>query len=121
MHQRAYPQRAEHLGHARRIPLNLIASPLDDGKKSGVTISSLPFSHDLNALTAKQDGEKSSGTHAGYTVISSARRPLFKQRSEASTIELFFDLFFVANLTVFSLDHEIDDGHSVSLLGSSYH
>jgi len=91
---------------------------LDDGKNHGATISSLPPSHDLNALTANQDCEKSSGTPAGHTVISSARRPLFKQRSEASTVELFFDLFFVANLTVFSLDHEIDDGHSMSLLGS---
>ena len=37
--------------------------------------------------------------------------PVFKPHREASTIELFYDLFFVANLTVFTKNHEINSGH----------
>lgn len=36
--------------------------------------------------------------------------PIFKHHHEASTIELFYDLFFVANLSVFTLNHEIING-----------
>lgn len=35
--------------------------------------------------------------------------PRFKQRHESSTIELFYDLFFVANLATFTNNHEIVD------------
>ena len=35
--------------------------------------------------------------------------PVLKRAHEASTIQLFFDLFFVANLTTFTTIHEIDD------------
>lgn len=34
--------------------------------------------------------------------------PVLKRAHEASTIQLFFDLFFVANLTTFSTIHEVD-------------
>jgi hypothetical protein len=40
--------------------------------------------------------------------------PIFKPHREASTIELFYDLFFVANLTVFTKNHEINSGHGES-------
>jgi hypothetical protein len=33
----------------------------------------------------------------------------FFQRVEASKIELFYDLFFVANLTTFTAVHEVND------------
>jgi len=35
--------------------------------------------------------------------------PEFKKRTETTNIELFYDLFFVANLTAFSGNHEIND------------
>lgn len=35
--------------------------------------------------------------------------PIFKKHHEASSIELFYDLFFVANLTTFTGNHEIED------------
>ena len=47
-------------------------------------------------------------------------RPFFKPRHQARTVELFFDLFFVANLTIFSIDHEINDGASKDLLPSLF-
>ncbi len=34
--------------------------------------------------------------------------PVFKSHHESSTIELFYDLFFVANLTTFTANHEIN-------------
>ena len=37
------------------------------------------------------------------------RAVVFKTRHESTAIELFYDLFFVANLTVFTDKHEIDD------------
>ena len=36
------------------------------------------------------------------------RIPSFKRHEEATDIELFFDLFFVANLTIFSQNHELN-------------
>ncbi|KAL9594218.1 MAG: hypothetical protein Q9219_007151 [cf. Caloplaca sp. 3 TL-2023] len=38
----------------------------------------------------------------------------FREREEASSIELFYDLFFVANLTSFTTVHPIDDKPSLS-------
>jgi hypothetical protein len=38
--------------------------------------------------------------------------PLFKHHHEATAIELFYDLFFVANLATFTANHEIDTGES---------
>jgi hypothetical protein len=35
---------------------------------------------------------------------------VFSQRHEANTVELFFDLFFVANLATFTTYHSITDG-----------
>ena len=38
--------------------------------------------------------------------------PAFREREEASSIELFYDLFFVANLTSFTNVHAIDTQQS---------
>ena len=35
--------------------------------------------------------------------------PVFKHHHESSTVELFYDLFFVANLTTFTANHDIND------------
>ncbi|KAI4234389.1 MAG: hypothetical protein LQ349_003827 [Xanthoria aureola] len=40
--------------------------------------------------------------------------PAFREREEASSIELFYDLFFVANLTSFTTVHAIDDKETIS-------
>ena len=41
--------------------------------------------------------------------LSSRDVPVFKKHHEASSIELFYDLFFVANLATFTANHEIED------------
>lgn len=40
-------------------------------------------------------------------------KPAFRRFAQASHSELFYDLFFVANLTVFTYVHEINDGDSL--------
>ncbi|KAL8866093.1 MAG: hypothetical protein Q9174_006496, partial [Haloplaca sp. 1 TL-2023] len=40
--------------------------------------------------------------------------PAFRERGEASSIELFYDLFFVANLTSFTAVHAIDDRKTIT-------
>ena len=40
--------------------------------------------------------------------------PVFNEHHESSTIELFYDLFFVANLTTFTTNHEIVNQESQS-------
>ncbi|MCJ1280918.1 hypothetical protein MMC26_000236 [Xylographa opegraphella] len=39
--------------------------------------------------------------------------PVLKRAHESSTIQLFYDLFFVANLTTFTALHEIDDAETL--------
>ena len=41
------------------------------------------------------------------------RCPDFRRFNKATDLELFYDLFFVANLTVFTYVHEINDGGSL--------
>ncbi len=38
--------------------------------------------------------------------------PMFKHHHEATSIELFYDLFFVANLATFTANHEVDTRES---------
>lgn len=45
--------------------------------------------------------------------------PRFKKHHEASSIELFYDLFFVANLATFTANHEIEDRPCMSRLSST--
>ncbi|KAK4500927.1 hypothetical protein PRZ48_009119 [Zasmidium cellare] len=39
--------------------------------------------------------------------------PQFRRFQQSTNIELFYDLFFVANLTVFTYEHEVNDGESL--------
>ncbi|KAI8934573.1 hypothetical protein NX059_008271 [Plenodomus lindquistii] len=45
---------------------------------------------------------------------------VFCQRHEANTVELFFDLFFVANLATFTAYHSITDGDYLLVLWSTW-
>jgi hypothetical protein len=38
--------------------------------------------------------------------------PPLRYQTESSTIQLFYDLFFVANLTTFTAKHDVSDGSS---------
>lgn len=88
--------------------LPLIASPLEQEEHShdhehgqpGYT----PASDDY-AVSKEQSKVEIHGAHKEV--------PEFREKEEANTIELFYDLFFVANLTSFTTVHAIDDSHSM--------
>jgi hypothetical protein len=46
--------------------------------------------------------------------------PEFHRHAEATSIELFYDLFFVANLTTFTNVHEVNDHKCEYLSNSEY-
>jgi hypothetical protein len=51
--------------------------------------------------------------HDLHRTRSSPDEPVFREHHESSTVELFFDLFFVANLATFTANHEIVDTSSL--------
>ena len=63
-----------------------------------------PHEHDSH----HNNSVSSSSSHNGPPEIIDPDVPVLKRAHEASTIQLFFDLFFVANLTTFTSLHEID-------------
>ena len=73
--------------------LKLVATPLEDKHKS-------------NFRTHEQESDGSELVATQDSRHPRAKNPIFKQRHEASSVELFFDLFFVANLTIVGLNHE---------------
>ena len=98
--------------------LSLIASPLatEDEIHHGAhshpdnTLQDADDEH--GAADAHPAGDASrEGSSASEYNPADARHPdepVLKRAHEASTIQLFFDLFFVANLTTFSTIHEVD-------------
>jgi low temperature requirement protein LtrA len=80
-----------------------IASPLEkqvDSNESSGTTTPEHVSH-----AAKHDAHDAH--HGG------SHGPKFKHHRESSTIELFYDLFFVANLATFTANHEIVSADSL--------
>ncbi|KAF2025662.1 hypothetical protein EK21DRAFT_75889 [Setomelanomma holmii] len=78
--------------------LPLLANPINDDIREVISSS---FS-DLEKNTARNTGSSTSGTttFAGNGRTSRGNIIIYKQHHEASTIELFYDLFFVANLAL---------------------
>lgn len=58
--------------------------------------------------------------HDSHAVTRNPDQPTLKRAHEAPTIQLFFDLFFVANLTTFTTIHEVDDWSSEFLFAIYY-
>ena len=100
-------------GRYRALPL--IATPLEQERGHG--------QHHGNPSEGSLHQEKDlkSGAIIGEIAVIRRDTPAFREKEEASTIELFYDLFFVANLTSFTNVHAIDDRTSKSLSPSSLH
>ena len=96
-----------HFGISHPKHVQLIASPLasEHDMLHGHSI------HPGVTHTGHGDPEGSdSSTHSTEKVAPpTADEPVLKRPHEAPTIQLFFDLYFVANLTTFSGQHEIHD------------
>lgn len=96
---------AHQRGRYRVLPL--FATPLEQegghGHHQGHSNSEPSFEQEQNF---KSDG------HIREIEVIRDDTPAFREKEEASTIELFYDLFFVANLTSFTNVHAIDDRSS---------
>jgi len=104
--------------------LSLIATPLATAEdiyhgKHSHPDDTLREEHAPTPASINQENRTDSNesTQGGSEAGESTRRPIrprhpdepvLKRAHEASTIQLFFDLFFVANLTTFSTVHEVD-------------
>ena len=90
--------------------LRLIDTPLAterDPRHSSHSDSSSKHPH--HAVHEVHGDHSSSESHHDHTEVLDPEEPVLKRPHEASTIQLFFDLFFVANLTTFTSNHEIDN------------
>ena len=71
-------------------------------------------------MVGDQQDNGAEGEAIKFQVTNQSRRvsdtPIFKRHHESSTIELFYDLFFVANLTIFTATHEINSPTSEDVL-----
>lgn len=90
-------------GKLRYRPLPLIASPLEQHGHA-------------HGHKAHEHGSEQSSIGKDEQVVTVQEQydatPAFREREEASSIELFYDLFFVANLTTFTANKPIDDKNS---------
>lgn len=97
--------------------LGLFASPLADDRAAARHAYALADANGneskyktLNERHGSGDSSPPEGDQAFYD--EDPDEPVLKRAHEASTIQLFYDLFFVANLTTFTNVHEIDDADS---------
>lgn len=98
---------AHQRGRYRALPF--IATPLEQEGGHG--------QHYSNPSEGSLDSAKDSDSSvdSSETTVIRQNRPSFRKKDEATTIELFYDLFFVANLTCFTSVHAIDSRSSESL------
>ena len=97
--------------------LLLIDTPLaaeDDTHHGHASHSTAPPKTPSHAVHEFRNDSTSSSSESGngHAVIGNPDQPTLKRAHEAPTIQLFFDLFFVANLTTFTTIHEVDDWSS---------
>jgi hypothetical protein len=80
-----------------RKHLPLLANPINDDVRE-VLSGSFADVETLNSASKAHSGSSNTSTFAGNGKTSRGNVIIYKQHHEASTIELFYDLFFVANL-----------------------
>ena len=116
-----HTQPVQHPGSIEKFALLFFADPLNHGETRNTRSTSstnLTASHPQRSNIIPPRSAKIWESSVELQDGCESSRPFFKPRHQARTVELFFDLFFVANLTVFSIDHEIDDGSSKEFLCS---
>lgn len=102
------------LSHPKHVPL--FASPLETPKhdhQAPHPESSLK--HPQNSVQALSgDVSPPSSHYEKHQQHGDPEEPRLKRAHESSVIQLFYDLFFVANLTTFTKVHEINNSDSMS-------
>lgn len=104
--------------HEERTPLNLFATPLVKSpaamhEHNDTSNSDNNLGHWHKTVTYANTIDASQPTF-GNMDCSLHENPAFHRHAEATTAELFYDLFFVANLTTFTSVLEINDRHSLT-------
>ncbi|KAF2627106.1 hypothetical protein BU25DRAFT_411189 [Macroventuria anomochaeta] len=104
--------------HEENNPLSFFATPLQEPSHAN--------HHHTNASNSDTDLEQQHKSTAHAHTVDASRpnfenmdcalhdNPAFHRHAEATTAELFYDLFFVANLTTFTSMLEINDRHSLT-------
>lgn len=98
--------------------LPLFASPLEEHLEHHQVHEYDSHEHESHSGKEPTLGEGEVTTEIHQTRLAFPRMPTFRQREEASSIELFYDLFFVANLSSFTSVHSIDDTTSMPIIAS---
>ncbi|KAI4176097.1 MAG: hypothetical protein LQ346_007956 [Caloplaca aetnensis] len=93
--------------------LPLYASPLEEHSEHHYGHEHKPHGHDSHSNSEIFTGKEPLATEEDQTRPPHEGSPAFREREEASSIELFYDLFFVANLSSFTGTHSIDDASTV--------
>lgn len=110
MHEVIVPEQDQHtfaISHPDH--LKLYVSPLALQKDRHYVGHIHEHSHGNAHEVTHDHGSTSSRSGHGVPEIEDPDTPVLKRAHEASTIQLFFDLFFVANLTTFTSIHEVDN------------
>jgi len=81
--------------------LRLVASPIVKRKPAYPPQANESFEHKPHSFAQVTPSN-------GQSDISPSGLPQFVRHDESTTIELFYDLFFVANLTTFTSVHEVN-------------
>lgn len=90
--------------HERRKYLPLLANPINKNARYVASGTS-----DLEKSTTDSSETLDATTLSGSERRSRGNAIIYKQHHEASTIELFYDLFFVANLAYFTAMYQHTD------------
>ena len=83
--------------------VDLIQSPLSEGDDAQHD----QHAHPVEQRHGPQDSHQPSFSSQYTMKEPDPEEPVLKKAHEAPTIQLFFDLYFVANLTTFSAQHDI--------------
>jgi hypothetical protein len=78
-----------------------LRSPADDRQRRTQTDTSQSRLPPLQSRIV--DGDEIDSQRAG------AGMPIFRKHHEASSLELYYDLYFIANLTTFAAHHDIEN------------
>ncbi|KAH7385431.1 bacterial low temperature requirement A protein-domain-containing protein [Phaeosphaeria sp. MPI-PUGE-AT-0046c] len=106
-HHHHHSSHSAHLKDHKKKPLRLLANPINKDVRQFLSSES-------GDLEKSSNGNSSDTTTlAGDGKTSRGNVIIYKQHHEASTIELFYDLFFVANLAYFTAEHQHTDARAL--------
>lgn len=97
--------------HEEKKPLSFFATPLNEHSHS-TKAHNPPSIH--SDVEAPKDPHTTTSVPFGNADCSLHDNPAYHRHAEATTSELFYDLFFVANLTTFTSMLEINDHNSLT-------